>query len=184
MAQAQQTLLKLDLSGDSSARAARFERAVKALGKAEGSVWTAMCAIVRADGLDGIPQIPRDAKTAANAASEIRKLAKLGKLAELFSERDGAIMALSQRDVRALIKASKDAPNVGNAADDDGADEPAPDMAPTAAEIDTAAAAKHAADVLQQRLAIMAEALATIARLNGKAGKLAAEAIAAAEALK
>ena len=183
MAQAQQTFLKLDLSGDSSARAARFERAVKALGKAETSVWTAMCAIVRADGIDGIPSIPREAKTAANAASELRKLAKLGKLSDLFTERDGAVMALSQRDVRAIIKAAKDAPNVGSATDD-GADEPAPDMAPTADEIDTAAAAAHAADVLQQRLAVMAEALATIARLNGKAGKLAAEAIAAADAIK
>ena len=182
MSQAQQTFLTLDLSGDSGARAARFERAIKALGKAEASVWTTMCAIVRADGLDGIPSIPRDCKNAANAASELRKLAKLGKLAELFSERDGAVMALSQRDVRALIKAAAkpaDAPNIGN---DDLL--PAPDMEPAADEIDTAAAAKHAADTIAQRAEVMRAALETIARLNGKAGTLAREALAAADALK
>ena len=177
------TYLAIDLSGDSTARAARFERAIKALGKAEASVWTTMVAIVRADGLDGIPSIPRDCKTAANAASELRKLAKLGQLAALFKEgADGAVMALSQRDVRALIKAAAkpaDAPNVGN---DDLP--PAPDMESAADEIDTAAAAKHAADVLAERGAILRAALEQIARLKGKAGTLAREALAAADALK
>lgn len=178
------TFMALDLSGDSTARAARFERAIKALGKAEASVWTTMCAIVRADGLDGIPSIPRECKTAANAASELRKLAKLGQLAALFKEgADGAVMALSQRDVRALIKAAAkpaDAPNVGNADLP-----PAPDMEPAADEIDTAAAAaKHAADVLAQRTEVMRAALEQIARMKGKAGELARHAIEAADALK
>ena len=177
------TFMALDLSGDSSARAARFERAIKALGKAEASVWTTMCAIVRADGLDGIPSIPRECKTAANAASELRKLAKLGQLAALFKEgADGAVMALSQRDVRALIKAAAkpaDAPNVGN--DDLHS---ASDMEPSADESGTAVGAKHAADVLAQRTEVMRAALEQIARMKGKAGDIARAAIEAADALK
>ena len=182
------TFMALDLSGDSRARAARFKRAIKALGKAEASVWTTMCAIVRADGLDGIPSIPRECKTAANAASELRKLAKLGKLSELFKEgADGAVLAMSQRDVRALIKAAAkkaaakpaDAPNVGS---DDLPS--ASDMEPAADEIDTAVGAKHAADVLAQRTEVMRAALEQIARMKGKAGDIARAAIEAAEALK
>lgn len=177
MAQTAAVFIKIDTSTSERALSARIVKTIRAMEKADANLWADMAAVVRRFGLEALPEVPREARNAGNIASLLRRAVKLGVLSQLYKEDADGVAVIGKSAAELLLKeaakkaANADTDNTDNTDDTDTDDTDA---------IDTAQAAKHAQEVLMSRLALMKEALETVARMGGKAGAVAKAALAAA----
>ena len=100
----EQTFIVLDLSGSTPERIERAVSAANAAEKSALSLWAAIGAIVRADGIDSLPAFGRNQPTAAAYASTLRRAAKLGKLFDCFAKRGDAVLIMGFSAVKAMLQ--------------------------------------------------------------------------------